>query len=205
MLPVFALFKASIVWTVVGIFVVVGLVIWGRIYNKLVTLRAHYMNALGQIDAQMRRRHDLISNLIDVAKGHMSHDKQTLQAVLRARSLAVTAQNMAAAHPGSATAMDGLGSAEGHLSGTLRQFFALVEGYRDLHVNQRMHAFKDELTSSENQVALTCQAYNHSVMVYNAKRRVFPTSLIAGVGGFTPAPLFEIASPIKGEVPNVKS
>ena len=172
-------------------------------FNSLVALRNRYKNAFSQIDVQLKRRYDLIPNLIEVAKGYMAHERGTLEAVINARNQAVTAQQKAAANPGDPSAMSSLGAAEAQVSGTLGRLFALAESYPDLKANQNMLALQGELSSTENKVAFARQAFNDSVMSYNTQREQFPASLIAGLCGFGPAQLFEIESPKEREVPRV--
>jgi LemA protein len=204
MLPVFALSTAAGILIGIVVLVVLGLMFGVGIYNSLVTLRNRYKNAFSQIDVQLKRRYDLIPNLIEVAKGYMSHERETLEAVVRARNAAVTAQQSAAANPGDGAAMSSLGAAEGQVSGALGRLFALAESYPDLKANTNMLALQEELTSTENKVAFARQAFNDAVMSYNTQREVFPNSLIAGFGGFAPAQLFEIESPKEREAPKVK-
>ncbi len=204
MSPVFALSTAAAVLIGLAVLVVLGLMFGVGIYNSLVTLRNRYKNAFSQIDVQLKRRYDLIPNLIEVAKGYMSHERETLEAVVRARNAAVTAQHTAAANPGDAAAMSGLGAAEGQVSGALGRLFALAESYPDLKANTNMLALQEELTSTENKVAFARQAFNDAVMSYNTQREIFPNSMVAGFGGFAPAQLFEIDSPKEREAPKVK-
>jgi LemA protein len=203
MLPVFALSTAAGVLIGIVVLVVLGLMFGVGIYNSLVTLRNRYKNAFSQIDVQLKRRYDLIPNLIEVAKGYMSHERETLEAVIRARNLAVTAQQKAAASPGDAAAMSGLGAAEGQVSGALGRLFALAESYPDLKANQNMLALQEELTSTENKVAFARQAFNDSVTSYNTEIQKFPNNVLAGMTGFTPAELFETESPKEREAPRV--
>ncbi|WP_422927837.1 LemA family protein [Singulisphaera sp. PoT] len=180
------------------------LILYGvSVNNSLVTLRNRYKNAFSQIDVQLKRRYDLIPNLIEVAKGYMNHERATLEAVIEARNKAVSAQQAAAASPGDPNAMRKLGEAEGQVSGVLGRLFALTESYPDLKANQNMLALQEELTSTENKIAFARQAFNDAVMSYNTQREVFPASLIAGIGGFFPAQLFEIESPKEREAPRV--
>ncbi len=172
-------------------------------FNNLVSLRNRYRNAYSQIDVQLKRRYDLIPNLLESVKGYMSHERQTLQAVIEARNVAVQANQRAAANPGDPTAMQGLAGAESQLNGVLGRLFALAEAYPDLKANQNMLALQEELASTENKVAFARQAYNDAVMVYNTARETFPSSLVANGGGFAPAQLFELASPQEREVPKV--
>ena len=177
-------------WIVLGIVVVVA--IWAiAIYNGLVALRNRYKNAFAQIDVQLKRRYDLIPNLVEVAKGYLKHERETLEAVIKARNQAVAAAQGAAANPGNPAAMQGLAQAEGALSGVLGGLFALAEAYPDLKANQNMLAIQEELTSTENKVAFARQAYNDSVMEYNTKRESFPETVFAGMFGFGAAELLQ--------------
>ena len=182
--------------------VVVGL--WGvGIYNGLVTARNAFKNAFAQIDVQLNRRYDLIPNLVEVAKGYMKHESETLEAVIRARGAAVSGLGAAKANPGDAAAMQQLGAAEGQLTGALGRLMAVSESYPDLKANQTMMQLSEELTSTENKVAFARQAYNDSVMSYNNRREVFPSSMIAGTFNFQPAALLEITEPEKREAVKV--
>ncbi len=172
-------------------------------YNRLVTLRNRYKNAFSQIDVQLKRRYDLIPNLVEVAKGYIKHERETLEAVIQARNAAYAAGQQAARSPGEREAMTALGGAEGQLTGALGRLFAVAEAYPDLKANQNMLALQEELSATENKIAFARQAYNDSVMVYNTQREVFPTSVIAGMFNFQEANLFEIAEPKDREVPKV--
>ena len=172
------------------------------LYNGLVRARNTYKNAFAQIDVQLKRRHDLIPNLVETAKGYMKHERETLEAVIAARSRASDARQRAAGNPGDPAAMQGLMAAEAGLSGTLGRLFALQEGYPDLKANQNMMQLTEELTSTENKIAFARQAYNDAVMSYNNQREVFPSSIIAGMFNFTEATLFEVRSEQERE--NVK-
>ena len=184
--------------------VVVALGLWlVGIYNGLVTARNAFKNAFAQIDVQLTRRHDLIPNLVETAKGYLAHERETLEAVISARNQAVTAQQRAAGAPGDAAAMQQLSGAENALTATLGRLFALSEAYPDLKANQNMMQLSEELTSTENKVAFARQAYNDQVMNYNNRREVFPNNLLAGSFGFAPAALLEIEDPAKREVPRV--
>jgi len=175
-------------WIVLGI--IVALAIWAiSIYNGLVALRNRYKNAFSQIDVQLKRRYDLIPNLVETAKGYLKHERETLEAVIKARNQAVTAAQGAAANPGNPAAMASLGQAEGALSGVLGRLFALAEAYPDLKANQNMLAIQEELSSTENKVAFARQAFNDSVMEYNTRRESFPDNVFAGMFGFGPAEL----------------
>ncbi|MBI1736501.1 MAG: LemA family protein [Candidatus Rokubacteria bacterium] len=160
-------------------------------YNGLVALRNRYKNAFAQIDVQLKRRYDLIPNLVETAKGYMAHERQTLEAVISARQTAVRAEQRAAAQPGSPAAMTGLAAAEAGLSGALMRLFAVAEAYPDLKANQNMMAVQEELTSTENRVAFARQGYNDTVMEYNTRRESFPTNLMAGMFRFEAAGLLE--------------
>jgi len=176
--------------------IVVVVVLWVvSLYNRLVGSRNGYKNAFAQIDVQLKRRYDLIPNLVETAKGYIKHERETLEAVIKARNSAVSAVQAAAANPGDATAMRGLAGAEGQLTASLGRLFAVAEAYPDLKANQNMMQLSEELTSTENKVAFARQAYNDSVMSYNNQREMFPGSLIAGMFNFTPAQLLELDEP----------
>ena len=190
-------------WIVLGIIVVIA--IWAiMIYNGLVALRNRFKNAYAQIDVQLKRRYDLIPNLVETVKGYLKHERETLEAVIKARNQAVSAAQGAAANPGNPAAMQSLGQAEGALSGVLGRLFALAEAYPDLKANQNMMAIQEELTSTENKVAFARQAFNDAVMGYNNTREVFPNSIVANSFGFSPAELLQIESPENRAVPVVK-
>jgi LemA protein len=172
-------------------------------YNALVTLRNRYKNAFSQIDVQLKRRYDLIPNLVETAKGYLAHERGTLEAVIAARNVAVTANARAAQNPGDATAMKDLSAAESSLGGVMNRLFALAEAYPDLKANTTMMTLMEELTSTENKVSFARQSYNDSVMAYNTKREVFPTNLIAGSFNFAPAELFVIDKPEEKVAPKV--
>jgi LemA protein len=187
---------------VVGGIVLVALFAIGQ-YNGLVTLRNRYKNAFAQIDVQLKRRYDLIPNLVETAKGYMKHERETLEAVISARNAAQSAGSKAAANPGDPDAMKALAGAEGALAGTLGRLFALAEAYPDLKANQNMLQLSEELTSTENKVSFARQAYNDSVMAYNTKREVFPSNIVAGIFQFTPAELFQIDNPEEKQAPKI--
>jgi LemA protein len=174
------------------------------IYNSLVTLRNRFKNAFSQIDVQLKRRYDLIPNLVETAKAYMKHERETLEAVIQARNQAVTAEGRAAANPSDANAMKGLMGAEAALTGAVGRLFALMESYPDLKANQNMMQLSEELTSTENRVAFSRQAYNDAVTDYNNAREKFPNMLIANSMGFTPALLFEVESKEERQAPKVK-
>jgi LemA protein len=173
------------------------------VYNGLVTARNGFRNAFAQIDVQLTRRHDLIPNLVEVAKGYMKHERETLEAVIAARSGAVNAQAAATGKPGDPAAMQQLAGAENMLTQTLGRLFALSEAYPDLKANQNMMQLTEELTSTENRVAFARQAYNDAVMAYNNKRERFPGSIVANMFSFSPAALFEVEDPQQRQAPRV--
>lgn len=162
------------------------------IYNKLVSYRNQYKNAYSQIDVQLKRRYDLIPNLVEVAKGYMKHERETLEAVIAARNAAASANQRAAASPGDSSAMKDLAASEAALSGSLGRLFALAEAYPDLKANTNMLSLQEELTATENKVAFSRQAYNDAVTRYNTEREVFPSVVIANFFNFAPATLFEL-------------
>lgn len=195
-IPSGALFIVVIAVVVVGLF---ALMYGVGIYNKLVGLKNRFQNAFAQIDVQLKRRYDLIPNLVETAKGYMKHERETLEAVIQARNSAVTAGQKAAAQPGNPQAMQGLASAEGVLNGVMTRFMALMENYPDLKANQNMLALQEELTSTENKIAFARQAYNDAVMTYNTAREVFPNVIVANFANFPPAMLFEVTAPDQRE------
>ena len=188
--------------TVLGVFLLLLLVIVGM-YNRLVTLRNRYKNAYAQIDVQLKRRYDLIPNLVEVAKGYIKHERETLEAVVKARNTAATAGQQAARNPGDPAAMTALGAAEGQLTGVLGRLFAVAEAYPDLKANQNMLALQEELSSTENKIAFSRQAYNDAVMFYNTQREIFPTVVIASMFNFQTANLFEVETPEERAAPKV--
>lgn len=173
------------------------------LYNGLVARRNGYKNAFAQIDVQLTRRHDLIPNLVETAKGYMKHERETLDAVISARNAAVTGLKNAAANPDDPNAIKQLGEAEQGLSGALGRLFALAEAYPDLKANENMMQLSEELTTTENKVSFARQAFNDAVMVYNNARESFPGNLVAGWFSFKAAELLEIESEEKREVPQV--
>jgi LemA protein len=172
-------------------------------YNALVVLRNRFKNAFAQIDVQLKRRYDLIPNLVETAKAYMQHESKTLEAVTAARNLAQTAGGRAAANPGDPAAMRELAGAEAGLTGALGRLLAVAEAYPDLKANQNMMQLTEELTSTENKVAFARQAYNDSVMAYNTKREVFPTNIIAGIFNFAAAELFQVDNAAERQAPKV--
>ncbi|MCL4180245.1 MAG: LemA family protein [Verrucomicrobia bacterium] len=185
-----------------GLVLLVGVVVV-TIYNRLVGLRNRFKNAFAQIEVQLKRRYDLIPNLVETAKGYLKHERGTLEAVITARNAAAAASTRAAQDPGDAGAVKALSGAENVLAGTLSRLFALAEAYPDLKANQTMAGLMEELTSTENKVAFARQAYNDAVMTYNTGRETFPSNLVAGVFNFNPAELFVIENPEEREAPKV--
>jgi LemA protein len=172
--------------------IVVAVVVWAvAVYNGLVAMRNRFKNAFAQIDVQLKRRYDLIPNLVETAKGYIKHERETLEAVIRARNSAQAAAQAASASPGNPAAMQALGAAEGQLTGVLGRMFALAEAYPDLKANQNMMSLQEELASTENKVAFARQAFNDSVMDYNTKRESFPGNIFAGMFNFGPAELLQ--------------
>jgi LemA protein len=190
-------------WIVFGVLIAIAL-FFVSIYNRLVSSRNGYKNAFAQIDVQLTRRHDLIPNLVETAKGYIKHERETLEAVIAARNSAVSGLKRAAANPGDPASVQQLAGAEAQLNGALGRLFAVAEAYPDLKANQNMMQLSEELTSTENKVAFARQAFNDAVMSYNNTREMFPNSIVAGMFMFTPAQLLEIESPEKRAVPQVK-
>jgi LemA protein len=173
--------------------IVVVLAFWAvGIFNGLVTARNAFKNAFAQIDVQLQRRFDLIPNLVETAKGYLKHERETLEAVIAARGAAMAGLSAAKASPGDPAAMAELASSQGMLNGALGRLLAVAEAYPDLKANQNMMQLTEELTSTENKVAFARQAFNDSVMAYNNRREVFPSSVVAGMFNFVPAALLEI-------------
>ncbi|MFY9316961.1 MAG: LemA family protein [Burkholderiales bacterium] len=176
----------------IALAVIAALAFWAiAIYNGLVQLRNRFKNAFAQIDVQLKRRYDLIPNLVEAAKGYLTHERETLEKVIAARNSAMGAAQKAAAAPGDAAAMQGLAAAEGQLGGALGRLMAVFEAYPDLKANQNVLQVQEELTSTENKIAFARQAYNDSVMEYNTKRESFPDTIFAGMFGFQAATLLE--------------
>jgi len=189
-------------WIVLGLVVLIVFFAVGG-YNRLVTLRNRVKNAFAQIDVQLTRRHDLIPNLVETAKGYIKHERETLEAVIAARNTAIAGLKAAEADPTSASAIQQLGGAETALTGALSRLLAVVEAYPDLKANQNMMQLSEELTTTENKVAFARQAYNDSVMDYNNACEMFPSGVIANLFQFKSATLLEIESPEKRAVPKV--
>jgi len=183
--------------------IVFGVLFFVAIYNKLILLKNRFKNAFAQIDVQLKRRYDLIPNLVETAKGYMKHEREVLEAVIKARNQASSAMEKAAADPGNSEAIQGLMGAESALSGTLGRLFALVEAYPDLKANQNMMQLSEELTTTENKVSFARQAFNDAVMAYNTAREVFPNNIVAGMFAFKEAQLFEVKVEAEREAPKV--
>jgi LemA protein len=198
------MFKGLFILVIVVVVPVFFVLMWiVGAYNRLVALRNRFKNAYAQIDVQLKRRYDLIPNLVETAKGYIKHERGTLEAVIAARNAASAANVRAAQSPGDATAMKALSGAETALTSTLGRLFAVAEAYPDLKANTTMMTLMEELTSTENKVAFARQAYNDSVMAYNTLRETFPTNMIAGPFSFGPAELFVIEKPEEKEAPQV--
>ena len=181
--------------------IVVAIAFWAMgIYNGLVTARNAFKNAFAQIDVQLQRRFDLIPNLVEVAKKYMAHERETLEAVIAARSAAQSGLAAAKANPGDPASMAQLAAAQGQLNAGLGRLLAVAESYPDLKANQNMMQLTEELASTENKVAFARQAFNDSVMAYNNKREVFPNSIFAGMFNFAPATLLEIPAEKQAQV-----
>lgn len=187
---------------VVGFIVLVALFVIGK-YNGLVALRNRFKNAWAQIDVQLKRRYDLIPNLVETTKGYLKHERGTLEAVIAARNSAFSANSSVTNNPGDPAAMKALSNAEGALGASLGRLFALTESYPDLKANTSMNQLMEELTSTENKISFARQAYNDSVMAYNTGREVFPTNIIAGMFNFGPAESFSVEAPEQREAVKV--
>jgi LemA protein len=190
-------------YLVLAIVVLLAIVVIG-LYNKLVTLRNRFKNAFAQIDVQLKRRYDLIPNLVESAKAYLKHERETLEAVIQARNVASSASQKAAANPGDAAAMQNLLGAESGLAGAMSRLLVTFERYPDLKANQTIAQLMEELTSTENKIAFSRQSYNDSVMTYNTARETFPTVIIANLFAFQGAVLFEVKSEAEREAPKVK-
>jgi len=191
-------------WIIIIAVVVLAALGWiAGAYNRLVALRNRYKTAFSQINVQLKRRYDLIPNLVETAKGYMTHERETLEAVIQARGSALTASQNAAANLSDPASMAGLIAAETQLNGVLGRLFAVAEAYPDLKANQNMLALQNELSGTENQIASSRQVFNNSVMEYNTARESFPANLVANAMGFAPAQLFELDSDKERATPAV--
>jgi len=188
---------------VLAAIVLLPLLVGMGIFNKLVTLRNRYKNAYAQIDVQLKRRYDLIPNLVETAKGYIKHERETLEAVTQARNIAYTASQTAANNSGDAGAVKSLVNAENGLGGALSRLMMVSEQYPDLKANQNMMQLTEELTSTENKISFARQAYNDMVMAYNTDREVFPSNILAGMFNFGPAELFVVDKPEQKDAPKV--
>ena len=177
---------------VLGIVAVLAMILVGM-YNGLVRARNGFRNAFAQIDVQLKRRHDLIPNLVETAKGYMAHERETLEAVIAARNQAESMRSAAAMNPSDAAAVGQLAQAEGRLGGVMGRLFAVAEAYPDLKANANMMQLSEELTTTENKVSFARQAYNDAVTFFNNKRETFPTNFIANMFSFGAAALFEVS------------
>jgi LemA protein len=198
MIPVLIILAALL-----GLVLVAALFVAG-IYNRLVTLRNRFKNAFAQIDVQLKRRYDLIPNLVEIAKGYLKHERETLEAVIKARNIAFTAAQSAAANPADGAAIKNLLSAESGLTGALSRLMVVSEQYPDLKANQNMAQLTEELTSTENKISFARQAYNDSVMIYNTSRETFPNNFISGMFNFAAAELFQVENASERQAPQVK-
>ena len=193
----------TIVLLVILAVIVLGILYLVSIYNRLIQLKNRFKNAFAQIDVQLKRRYDLIPNLVETAKGYIKHERETLEAVIKARNQASRAMEKASSDPSDTKAIQGLMGAESVLTGTLGRLFALAEAYPDLKANQNMMQLSEELTATENKVSFARQAFNDAVMAFNTAREVFPNNIIANSFGFKEAQLFEITVEAEKEAPKV--
>ncbi len=184
---------------------IIGIALWGiGVYNGLVRLRNQMQNAFAQIDVQLKRRYELIPNLVETAKAYMKHERETLDAVITARNQGLAAMKALSANPNDPSAFKNLMQAEGSLGGLLRGLSVTMESYPELKANTTMNQLMEELTSTENKVSFARQAFNDSVTAYNTSRELFPASSIAGLTGFQPAQLFEVESPSERQAVKVQ-
>ena len=191
-------------WIIIGVIVLVfGATVMG-IYNKLIAFKNRYQNAFAQIEVQLKRRYDLIPNLVETVKGYMAHERETLEAVIQARNQAVSGLQRAASDPGDPNAIKNLASAEGVLGGALGRLMVLSEAYPDLKASENMKQLTEELTSTENKVSFSRQAFNDAVTAYNIYRQSFPPAIFAGMFGHPQdASLLEFDSAAIAEAPKV--
>ena len=184
--------------------IIAAIVFWAiGIYNRLINERNRVRNAFAQIDVQLQRRYDLIPNLVEAVKGYMKHERETLEAVIKARNAAASALDAAKADPANAAAIKELGASEGALGAVLSKLFALSEAYPDLKANENMLSFQEELTTTENKVAFSRQAFNDAVLQYNNSAENFPNNIIANFFSFELASFLEIESEEVREAPEV--
>jgi LemA protein len=191
----------AIVITLVFVAALVFFVV--SMYNRLVSLRNRFKNGFAQIDVQLKRRYDLIPNIVETAKAYMSHERETLEAVIAARNSAAQAEQRVGGDPTDVAAMQQLSGAERGLTGAMTRFFALSEAYPDLKADTNMRQLTEELTSTENRIAFARQAYNDSVTSYNTARETFPSNILAGSFGFAEAPLLVIENEAERVAPRV--
>ncbi len=190
--------------TLILLVILIGVALYGvGIYNGLVAARNQFKNAFAQIDVQLKRRYDLIPNLVETAKGYLSHERETLEAVIQARNQAQSASQAASARPDDAGAIAGLAAAEGVLTGAMGRFFALAEAYPDLKANETMNSLMEELTSTENKIAFSRQHFNDAVTAYNNRREQFPNNIVSGMFNFAAAELLEVKEEEIREAPSV--
>ncbi|MFH1382195.1 MAG: LemA family protein [Chloroflexota bacterium] len=182
-------------WVIIGIIVILGLVFWAT-YNSLIRLRNQTKNAWAQIDVQLKRRHDLIPNLVETVRGYMKFERETLEAVTKARNVAVQASSAGA---GAAER----GKAEGELGGALARLMVVVEQYPDLKANQNFLALQEELTSTENRISFARQYYNDSILRYNNQTQMFPSNMVANMAGFKSGEFFEVTAEAERAAPKV--
>jgi LemA protein len=195
-------FAGMFVLVLVAAIVALISIVWSS-YNRLVTLRSRYRNAYSQIDVQLQRRYDLIPNLVETAKGYMAHERETLEAVIAARNEAIGAARGAAADPGNPQAMQRSAAAESELTGVLGRLLMVSEAYPDLKANQQMTMVMEELSTTENRVSFARQAFNDEVTLYNTKREVFPSNLIASTFNFSAAELWADMTEAARQAPRV--
>ncbi|MCX7955469.1 MAG: LemA family protein [Bacteroidales bacterium] len=180
-------------------------IIFISIYNKLVRLRNYYKNAYAQIDVQLKRRYDLIPNLVESVKGYLQHERNTLETVIKARNQAMSAANIAASNPGDPSAMQNLAKAEGELAGALSRLMVVFEQYPNLKANESINSLMEELTTTENKIAFARQAYNDSIYAYKNAREVFPNNIVATMFNFGDAEYLEaVESPEERKAPKVQ-
>ena len=195
----------AIVLLLMPVILIVGIAMWSiSIYNDLIRLRNQMQNAFAQIDVQLKRRYELIPNLVETAKAYMKHERETLDAVITARNQGLAAMKALAANPSDPAAFKNLLQAEGSIGGLLRSLSVTMESYPELKANTTLNQLMEELTSTENKVSFARQAFNDAVTAYNTSRELFPASSIAGLAGFQPAQLFEVESPVERQAVKVQ-